>query len=129
MSSYPADRKYSQSHEWFLPADGIVTVGITQFAADELTDITFLDLPEEGSAIQAGQPFGEIESVKATSELVSSVAGEVAEVNTTLADAPEQVNNDPHGAGWMLKVRAADVSVLESLMDAKAYESMLASGA
>ena len=119
----PTDRKYSETHEWFAVEGDIVTVGITQFAADELTDITYVDLPEVGTRVEAGEAFGEIESVKATSELMSAVGGEVVEVNAELADAPELVNNDPFGAGSMVKIKAADLSPLDKLMDATAYEA------
>lgn len=120
------DCKYAQTHEWFHVDGNIVTIGITQFAADELTDVTYVELPESGSEIAAGQSFGEIESVKTTSDLYSAVAGKVAEVNTRLADEPELVNGDPQGAGWMIKIEAADLSPLEKLMDAAAYEKMIA---
>jgi len=125
VSLTPTDRRYTKTHEWFLVDKGVVTVGITQFAADELTDITFVELPAVGSTISAGSTFGEIESVKATGELFSAVGGEVLEVNTALTDAPELVNQDPFGKGWMLKLRADDLSPLENLMDARAYEAMI----
>lgn len=126
MSATPTDRKYSKTHEWFLLEGDVVTVGITQFAADELTDITFVDLPAVGSTVIAGQACGEIESVKATSELFATVGGEVVEVNEDLADAPERVNNEPFGQGWMLKIRVGDRSPLDALMDAAAYDEMIA---
>ena len=125
MSSVPTDRKYSKTHEWFLvEGPDLVRIGITQFAADELTDITFVALPAVGKVITAGSAFGEIESVKATSELFSAVGGEVAETNPALADNPELVNDNPFEKGWMIKIRAKDLSPLESLMDAKAYTEM-----
>ena len=127
MNAPPHDRRYSKTHEWYLVEGDVVTVGITQFAADELTDITFVDLPAAGIAIEPGSPFGEIESVKATSELLSTVGGEVIEANDTLADEPDRVNNDPFGTGWMVKIRAGDLSPLDDLMDAAAYEAMLQS--
>ncbi len=126
MSTVPTDRKYSPTHEWFLPAGDLVTIGITKFAADQLTDITFVDLPAVGSSVPAGEAFGEIESVKATSELWSAVGGEVVEVNGVLADDPGLVNTDSFGQGWMLKVRVKDAAPLAGLMDAVAYEAMLA---
>jgi glycine cleavage system H protein len=128
VSPSPTDRKYSRTHEWFLLQADVVTIGITRFAADELTDITFVDLPAVGSTVAAGQACGEIESVKATSELFTAVGGEVIEVNQTLADAPQQVNNDPFGQGWMLKIRVSDPSSLDKLMDAGAYDEMLTRG-
>ena len=126
VSSTPAGLKYSQTHEWFRADGNVVTIGITQFAADELTDITFVDVKPVGTKVTANQPCGEIESVKATSELITAVSGEIIEVNRALVDAPELVNNDPFGEGWMLKVRANDPSQLDSLMDAEAYNEMLA---
>ena len=125
--SVPTDRKYSQTHEWFAVDGDVVTVGITQFAADELTDITYLDLPKIGTRVKPSEEFGEIESVKATSELISAVGGEVIEVNAELADAPELVNNDPFGAGCMVKIKATDLSPLDDLMDAAEYEAHCAS--
>jgi glycine cleavage system H protein len=125
MSSIPTDRKYTQTHEWFKAEGDIVTIGITQYAADELTDITFVDLPDVGSSIEPGVACGEIESVKATSELFSAVGGKVVEINSDLEDQPELVNNDPFEAGWMLKVQADDLSPLDNLMDPSTYEQML----
>lgn len=128
MSANPADRKYSKTHEWFLAEGDVVAIGITRFAADELTDITFADLPAVGTNVSAGQTCGEIESVKATSELLTAVGGEVVEVNEALADTPELVNSDPFGQGWMIKIRANDLSPLDELMNSAAYEETLARG-
>lgn len=128
LASVPADRKYTKTHEWFKTAGDVVTIGITRFAADELTDITFVDLPKPGAKLTAGKPFGEIESVKATSALYTAVGGEVIEVNGALADQPELVNNHSFDEGWMLKVRASDLSPLNALMDAAAYEAMIQQG-
>jgi glycine cleavage system H protein len=122
----PNDRRYSQTHEWFKPAGQEVTLGITQFAADELTDITFVDLPKVGAKIQGGSHFGEIESVKATSELFCAVSGEVIAINTRLVDEPALVNTDPLGEGWMVRLRCTDLSPLDKLLDAAAYEKMIA---
>ena len=121
----PNDRKYSQTHEWFKLDGSIVTIGLTQFAADELTDITYVDLPEVGGEVESGSHFGEIESVKATSEMYTAVSGTVRDVNKRLADEPELVNNDPFGEGWMLKVESADPSPLDKLMDGPAYDKMI----
>jgi glycine cleavage system H protein len=126
VSATPTDRKYSKTHEWFLVNGDVVTIGITQFATDQLADITFVDLPAVGTAVAAGKPCGEIESVKATSELFTAVSGEVTETNTALANAPELVNNDPYGRGWMVKVRGTDLAPLDGLMEAAAYDAMLA---
>jgi glycine cleavage system H protein len=120
------DCKYAQTHEWFRVAGKTVTIGITQFAADELTDITYVAVPEVGKSVTAGQSFGEVESVKATSDLYSAVSGKVIEVNKRLADEPNLVNDDPQGEGWMVKVECTDLSPLDKLMDAAAYEKMLA---
>ena len=124
--SFPSDRKYSESHEWYLVDGDLVTMGITQYAADELTDITYVELPEPGTPVVAGQPCGELESVKATSDLSCAVGGEVVERNDELADEPEKINEDAFGTGWMLKIRVTDPSPLEKLMDAAAYEKHVA---
>jgi glycine cleavage system H protein len=121
----PADRRYAQTHEWFKTDGDVVTIGITQFAADELTDITYVDLPKVGASIQAGESFGEIESVKATADLLSAVSGVVVEVNAKLAEAPELVNSEPMAGGWMIKARVADLAPLSKLMDAAGYERMI----
>jgi glycine cleavage system H protein len=121
----PSDRKYSQTHEWFKVDGSVVTIGITQFAADELTDITYVDVPAVGSVVQGGSHFGEIESVKATGELFTAVSGRVKSVNTRLANEPELVNSDPFGEGWMIKVECQDLSPLANLMGAPAYEQMI----
>ncbi len=127
MSANPEDRKYSKSHEWYKLEGETVTIGITQHAADELTDITFVDLPPTGTQVEAGSAFGEIESVKATSELFSAVSGEITAINEALSDEPERVNTEPFEGGWMIKVKVADTSPVDGLMDAGAYDSMLSS--
>jgi glycine cleavage system H protein len=118
--SAPTDRKYAASHEWHKQDGDVVTIGITRFAVDELTDVTYVDLPTVGKKLEAGKRFGEIESVKATSELYSAVAGEVIETNEALKADPSLVNQDPYGKGWMIKVKtpAADLS---ALIDGDAY--------
>ncbi len=118
----PNDRKYSKTHEWFKVQGDIVTIGVTQFAADELTDITYVELPKVGAAIAAGASFGEVESVKATSDVYSAVAGSVAEVNARLSDEPELLNSDPFNAGWLIKLRCGDLAPLASLLDGPAYD-------
>ena len=118
----PSDRRYLKTHEWHKPeGDDTVTIGITQFAADELTDITYVDLPGVGDELTAGERFGEIESVKATSDLYSGVSGEVVEVNADLNGDPSLVNSDPHEAGWMLKVKLSDPSEMDKLLSDDAY--------
>lgn len=121
--SIPTDRKYAETHEWFKVDGDVVTVGISQFAADELTDITYVEVLAVGTQIEAGKEFGEIESVKATSELVSPVGGEIIEVNSALSDTPELVNEDAFGTAWMAKIKVGDLSPLDALLDAPAYES------
>lgn len=122
----PDDRKYLETHEWFRVDGDVVTVGISQFAADELTDITYVELPEVGSRVEAGTSFGDVESVKATSELNSAVSGEVVEVNTRLEDEPELLNSDPFGDGWIMKVRCLDRGTLENLFGGPAYDKLTA---
>ncbi len=119
--SAPSDRKYTKSHEWVKDEAGQVVVGITQFAVDELTDITYVELPAVGTEVEAGKPFGEIESVKATSELYAPISGKVAAVNEELEDDPGKVNADPWDAGWLIRIDPSDASQLDGLMDAKAY--------
>ncbi len=122
----PTDRKYAETHEWFLTEGTVVTVGISQFAADELTDITFVELPEVGTEVSQGGSLGEVESVKATSELYSGVTGEVIEVNEALTDHPELVNDSAFEDGWMVKIKVTSAQELESLMSAEEYKSFVA---
>lgn len=124
--SIPTDRKYTESHEWVLVEGNVATIGITQYAADELTDITYIELPAVGTVVNADSACGEIESVKATSEFFSAVDGTVAAVNEQLADHPELINEDAFGKGWMIKVEMASAAALEGLMDAAAYERHIA---
>ena len=118
--NFPAELKYSKSHEWIKTEDGITVVGITDFAQDALGDVVFINLPAEGDAVTAGESFGDVESVKAVSDNISPVTGEICEVNEALADAPETLNSDPYGA-WIIKVK--DVTGSEELLDADAYEA------
>lgn len=118
----PTDRKYSKTHEWYLvDDDDVVTMGITQYAADELNDLTYVELPEIGTKFSPGDSIGEVESVKATSEIVTAVGGEVIAVNTELADHPELINDSAFEDGWMIKIRPASTEPLSALMDAKEY--------
>ena len=121
--SCPTDRRYSETHEWHKAQDGIVTIGISRFAIDELTDITYVQLPKVGSQVRAGSAMGEIESVKATSELYSGVSGKISEVNETVSKDPSIINQDPYEKGWLVKVEVSDPSELEHLLDAKDYEA------
>ena len=117
--SIPENLKYTKEHEWLSVEDGVATVGITAFAAESLGDIVFVQLPDAGSAITAGEVFGEVESTKSVSELYAPVSGEVVEVNGTTSDTPEVINSDPYTEGWLLKVRlTGDVP---DLLDADAY--------
>lgn len=119
----PAELRYAESDEWFAVDGEVVTIGITDYAQDQLNDIVYVEFKDAGDALDAGDSFGEVESVKAASELYSAVAGEIIEVNTSLEDEPEVVNADPFGAGWMVKIRAADLAGLDGLMDAAAYDA------
>ncbi|MCH7720821.1 MAG: glycine cleavage system protein GcvH [Planctomycetes bacterium] len=123
--SVPDDRRYAETHEWFRLDGDLVIVGITQFAADELTDITYVDLPETGVKVEAGDLCGEIESVKATAELFCALAGEIVEINATLSDQPELINQDAHGQGWIYKLEPADPAAIDQLMTAKAYQEFV----
>jgi glycine cleavage system H protein len=121
----PSDRKYTKEHEW-VRADGDVgTVGITDYAQDQLGDIVFVEVPAPGTKVTALEKFGEIESVKAVSELFSPVSGEVAERNEALTDNPQWVNDDPYGDGWMIRVRLSSPAELDALMSADDYETFL----
>ena len=117
----PPDRRYAETHEWFLLDDDIVTMGITQYAADELTDITYVELPEVGAKVTVGDVIGEVESVKATSEVFTAVGGSVVAVNTALVDHPELVNDDALEEGWLVKIKADTPDPLRVLMPAKEY--------
>lgn len=119
--SAPADRKYLATHEWHLQSGDEVTIGITQFAADELTDITFVSLPKVGAKVSANKAFGEIESVKATADLMSGVSGTVTAVNGTLANNPGLVNQDPYAGAWMIKVKLDNAAELGKLLSAEEY--------
>lgn len=125
----PADRKYTKEHEWVKVEGDTGTVGITDYAQDQLGDVVFVDLPSPGTRVSYLEKFGEIESVKAVSELFSPVTGEVIETNQALADNPQLVNESPYDEGWMLKVRLDDPSELERLLTAEQYEAYLAGGA
>ncbi|NLO05335.1 MAG: glycine cleavage system protein GcvH [candidate division WS1 bacterium] len=118
---FPEDRKYAQTHEWAKAEGDVVRVGLTSFALEQLGDIIYLDLPEEGTAVEQGVPFGEIESVKAVGELISPVTGEITEVNEAMMDDLDALADDPWEAGWLLVIAPADLSQLDGLMDAAAY--------
>jgi glycine cleavage system H protein len=122
---YPSDRRYTKDHEWVRVQGERGTIGITDYAQNQLGDVVFLELPEVGRKLQAGEVFGTVESVKAVSELFAPVAGEVLEVNSDLTDKPETLNRDPHGAAWMLVVKITDASALKDLMDAPSYQAFV----
>jgi len=122
---YPTDLKYTKDHEWIRLDGGTGAVGITDFAQQQLGDVVYVELPEVGAQLTAGQVFGTIESVKAVSELYAPVTGEVVEVNSGLKDSPEEVNRKPHET-WMVKVKLANAGDAEALMDAATYEALLA---
>ena len=119
----PAELKYADTDEWFAVAGDVVTIGVTDYAQDQLNDIVYVEFEDAGDNVDAGDSFGEVESVKAASELYSVVAGEIIEVNSALEDSPEIVNADPFGAGWMVKIRSDDLGALDALMDAAAYDA------
>ena len=118
--NYPVDLKYSKSHEWIRYEDGVAVIGISDFAQDALGDVVFVNLPAVGDEVTAGESFGDVESVKAVSDLISPVSGVVLEINEELEDSPENLNEDPYGA-WIIKVE--QVSEEEELLDAAAYEA------
>lgn len=124
--SVPSDRKYLETHEWHQLDGDVVTIGITQLAADELTDITYVQLPKAGASVSAGESFGEVESVKATAELVSGIDGKVVAVNETLTANPGQINHDPYAGGWMIKVQVSDPASLNKMLSAEQYEKLSA---
>jgi glycine cleavage system H protein len=123
--NYPENFRYTKEHEWVSVNGDIGTVGITFHAQSELGDIVYVDMPTPGAAVTAGESFGSVESVKAVSEIFSPVTGEVVEANETLKDAPEKLNDDPHGEAWLVKIHLSDKSQLDGLMDASAYQAYI----
>jgi glycine cleavage system H protein len=123
--TYPTELLYTEDHEWARPEGNLVTVGISQFAVDQLGDVTQVDLPREGEVLKQNEPFGSVESVKAVSDLLAPVSGKVVKVNTTLQDSPEYVNEDPYDGGWMLQIEASNLDEIKKLMDAPTYETFL----
>lgn len=121
----PDDRKYTQEHEWILMDDGVGTIGVTDFAAGELGDVVFVELPEPGTEFSQGDTVGTIESVKAVADLYLPVSGEIVEINETVVDHPEIINSDPLDEGWLLKVRLSDPTEVDQLLDAAAYGELL----
>ncbi|SEG68547.1 glycine cleavage system protein GcvH [Marinobacterium lutimaris] len=129
MSDLPTDLKYASSHEWVRDnGDGTVTVGISDFAQEQLGDVVFVELPEVGREVEAGEEFSVVESVKAASDIYAPVGGEVIEANEQLDDSPELINESPFGDGWICKIRMSDAAELAKLMDAEAYAKAVSEG-
>lgn len=126
--AHPSDRKYSEEHEWVVVDGDVAKIGITSFAQDQLGEVVYVDLPGAGDSVSAGDTFGEIESVKSVSELYAPVTGEILAVNDSLGDAPETVNQDPHGDGWMIEVKMDDPSEYDGLMSAEEYDDFVTRG-
>jgi glycine cleavage system H protein len=124
-ASYPEDLKYHEEHDWARIDGDTATFGITWYAQDSLGELVFFDPPEVGRAVTKGDPYAEVESVKAVSDVIAPLSGEILEVNDALGDAPDAINEDPYGEGWMVKVRLTDVDEVESLLDAAAYQEIL----
>ena len=124
--AYPTNYRYTKEHEWVNAKDGVATMGITDYAQQELGDVVFVELPEAGKKLETGKSFGTVESVKAVSEIYAPVSGEVLEANPALHDKPEMINSDPHGGAWMVKIKLSNPAELEKLMDSGAYETYVA---
>jgi glycine cleavage system H protein len=124
--NFPAELKYTKDHEWLKLEGDIATVGITEFAQGELGDIVYVEVETIGKELQAGEIFGTVEAVKTVSDLYLPVKGTVLELNASLAGTPEAINNDPYGAGWMIKMKVSDLADVAALMDATAYEASVA---
>ena len=121
----PEDLKYTDEHEWLTVTEGsTVRVGITAYAQDQLGDVVFVELPKVGAAVEAGTPLGEVESTKSVSEIFAPLSGTVVAVNNALDDTPELINSDPYGEGWIVEINAEDLSALDELMDAAAYQEL-----
>jgi glycine cleavage system H protein len=124
--AYPSNFRDTKEHEWVNLEGGVATIGITDYAQSELGDVVFVELPKIGAKLEAGKSFGNVESVKAVSEIYAPAAGEVTAANEELAKAPELLNSDPHGKGWLIKVKLANAADVSALMDAVAYEKYIA---
>jgi glycine cleavage system H protein len=125
QESYPDDLKYHAEHDWARIVGGEATLGVTWFAQDALGELVHYEAPDEGSTISKDESYGEVESVKAVSDLIAPLSGEVLEVNAKAVDAPETVNDDPYGEGWLVRIRLSDASEVDSLLDAAAYRAVL----
>jgi glycine cleavage system H protein len=124
-ASYPEDLRYHAEHDWARIDGDVATFGITWYAQDALGEVVFFDPPEVGSSVTAGEPYAEVESVKAVSDVIAPLSGEIVEVNTGLGDSPEAINEDPYGDGWLARVRLSDPAEADGLLDASAYTSAL----
>ena len=124
-ASYPSDLRYHEEHDWARIDGDLATFGVTWYAQDQLGEVVFFDPPEVGKTVRAGDPYAEVESVKAVSDVIAPLSGEIVEVNEALSDDPEAINDDPYEKGWMVKVRLSDPSELDGLLDAAAYEASL----
>jgi len=122
---YPTDYRYTKDHEWIKVSGDTGTIGITDYAQHELGDVVFVEMPAVGAKVEAGKVFGTVESVKAVSEIFAPVSGEVTETNATLTATPETLNSDPHGDGWLIKIKLANPSDVSALMDAAAYQAFI----
>jgi glycine cleavage system H protein len=129
VANFPSDLKYAKTHEWVKLDGDVATIGITDFAQGELSDIVYVEITALGKTIKRDEPLGTIEAVKAVSDLYSPVSGEVTEVNEALKDSPANVNNDPYGTGWMAKIKISDPAELANLLDAAAYAELAAKSA
>jgi glycine cleavage system H protein len=124
-ASYPDDLKYHPEHDWARVDGDVATLGITWYAQDQLGEVVFFDPPSVGATLTKDSPYAEVESVKAVSDVIAPVSGEIVEVNEALKDSPEQINDDSYGEGWLVKVRLSDPSELDSLLDSESYQSSL----
>jgi glycine cleavage system H protein len=122
---YPTEYRYSKEHEWIAVEGDVATIGITDFAQGELGDIVYVELPEVGSQVKAGEAMGSVESVKAVSEIYAPVSGEIVEANDTLTDAPETINSEPHEGGWICRIKIASADELDALMGADDYAKLI----
>src|SRR5262245_17949334 len=125
MGDYPQDLRYTKDHEWARKAGAVVVVGVTAHAQEALGDVVYVELPKLGDQVRAGEPFGVIESTKAVSELFAPVTGKIVKVNDSLVDAPQTVNQDPYGKGWLVEVEGSDPGAFDSLLDAQAYRKLV----
>jgi glycine cleavage system H protein len=124
-ASYPSDLRYHEEHDWARIDGDVATFGITWYAQDQLGEVVFFDPPEVGKSVRKGDPYAEVESVKAVSDVIAPLSGEIVEVNEALSSGPEAINDDPYDSGWMVRVRLSDPSEVDSLMDADSYQESL----